>query len=914
MVNASMIRVGGVVRIDPRRSRLARARTVIRLSFGDGTQRLRVRRLRPVRHRYRKRGRFAITLTLRAHGHVWRATKRVTVGSRVVQATPAARTIVADAEVASVSGNPETTQTVMLRPGARAPRVGGFLAVDVDARHPEGVLGRVSASRRRADGATVLQLVPATLDEAYRDVHVVSSGHFTDPGVLIVDATGHVSQAASLMGAGASKFTLHFGGAGTRCTGGINGPLNIDVDLSPLGWQLDFDLRNPFIHFLVAGSPKLTVGVGFGAKGECHLTLPIHFVVPIPGTPLELKVSPRLELHADGGLGLQLTWTPRMAFGFDRGNGISQNVHAFNADQTNLALHADAAAGLLFGPSVDLSLGGRVGVSADIGPDFEATLTQSPGSSCIDGDRAWKISADAHADVFIKHWSFSLFSLTLDKQPFFHGCTAEPKPTPTPTPFATSTPSPNGGDGGGGPGDSPTTDPPTTLPDARVGYLYQVRFKQTPISIEDGTARGLPEGLRLVHNGFVVGIPRAAGTFAFDATWKEGMTTHTGTLSLTVKDDSTAPTGVVPHLGIVPASWISQLKRSPDGRYIAASMGFPEVVTLYDTVTATLSALTAGSSRSGIGYGGSEDSLSWSPDGRYLAFTSTEPLLGPTVNGPWYNIYVYDTQERRLLRITDGSGGDSYNATWSPDGELLAFRHGQSVSVLNFETGHTVDLPCPSVGTGCRTINAADEDSTEPWSADSRYLTYFVQGADYYQLTGVLAWDRATGSTHPLAGQVLGASLSQDGRRLLASDGRIATVVDVASGAALQSWSTDFYLESSRLEEHSVWSADSRFIAGFRCPPPFDPCGPAILDISNGNVTQAPAGGEFEGWKDDTPIWCTYAPDMSALDCAGLDALTGQPFTRRVATPHVLAVNRTGYYAETVAGDFDFDAVAFRAW
>ena len=442
-LDASMIRVGASLRVDPRASRLPRGpgRRVISLSFGDHSRPLRLRRLQTRTHRYGRAGRYTITLTLTSGHRAWTTKRTVTVGKRTVTATPAAGTLIAaDADIAAITGDPNATQTVVLRAGAPPLPRGGMLVLPASRSHPDGLLGRVTALAHRSDGRTRLTLAPATLDEAYRTVTIKTDGTLADPGVLVVDAAGRVLRSAPRAAGPAAS--IHFGGAGVRCTGGLNGPLSIDVDLSPLHWQLDFDLRNPFIHFLVAGSPKITAVLGLAAAGECHLTLPLHVVIPIAGTPLAVKISPRLELSADGGLSGHFTWTPRLAYGFDRGNGVSQNLHAFNLGSVKPDLHADAKAELFFGPDAELSLGGVVGVSAAFGPAFAITLNQTPGSSCLRGDVALKIDASAHANVFIKHWSFALLSITAHDWPLFDTC---------PSPPGGNTPGqPSAGNGGGG--------------------------------------------------------------------------------------------------------------------------------------------------------------------------------------------------------------------------------------------------------------------------------------------------------------------------------------------------------------------------------------------------------------------------------------------------------------------------------
>ena len=57
--------------------------------------------------------------------------------------------------------------------------------------------------------------------------------------------------------------------------------------------------------------------------------------------------------------------------------------------------------------------------------------------------------------------------------------------------------------------------------------------------------------------------------------------------------------------------------------------------------------------------------LSWSPDGRYIAFESKR-------DGNW-EIYVMDSDGSNPRRLTDHPAEDKY-PSWSPDGRYIAFQ------------------------------------------------------------------------------------------------------------------------------------------------------------------------------------------------------------------------------------------------
>ena len=92
------------------------------------------------------------------------------------------------------------------------------------------------------------------------------------------------------------------------------------------------------------------------------------------------------------------------------------------------------------------------------------------------------------------------------------------------------------------------------------------------------------------------------------------------------------------------------------------------------------------------------DSLSWSPDGRYLAFIAA-------LDRNSSDLYLYDTQEHKIIRLTFGLNMVS-TSFWSPDGqwvftqEVMAFNGNNgwtlgSVLRINVQTGETLKVYTP---------------------------------------------------------------------------------------------------------------------------------------------------------------------------------------------------------------------------
>jgi hypothetical protein len=504
------IRVNDVVRADLRSSRLPKGRPSLRITFGDGTKGRRLHRLEVVTHRYLKAGRFTMRFVIRGGGRSYRASAKVLVRRRVVRTMPAPRTVVArGSQVSSISGEANGPQTVVLRPHAPAQAVGHMLAVPASMQQPNGVLGRVVGAQALPDGSTSVDIQPAAVNQAYKRVQVSTGGSLDDPGVFVENDQGQLVAARSSTGHIHLRSSLHIGGTGVRCTGFDQAPpVDIDIDLSQLHWDLSFTYPSPSIHFLVTGSPKVTVNLGLNLRTECHWTLPLHVVIPIPGTPLQVKISPRLQLNTEGHLGGAFVWSPRMTYGFDRGNGINSEVHVFNPGTPTVRFDADAKADLFFGPDAELTLGGRVGVSAIFGPDFEITRTNANNQTCTDANVGLKLEATAEADVFVAHWNFTLFSGLIGKRQILHNCSAGSPPgggsTPppggggsTPPPGGGSTPPPGGGStpppGGGGATPNVTL---TQGPAAPAGYRYAITLdgfapnSTVPINCYDSASPG----------------------------------------------------------------------------------------------------------------------------------------------------------------------------------------------------------------------------------------------------------------------------------------------------------------------------------------------------------------------------------------------------------------------------------------
>ena len=204
---------------------------------------------------------------------------------------------------------------------------------------------------------------------------------------------------------------------------------------------------------------------------------------------------------------------------------------------------------------------------------------------------------------------------------------------------------------------------------------------------------------------------------------------------------------------------------SPDGKWMAYT------VARYPTTQALWLADADGNDARSLasGYG-----MAWSPDSKQMAFISG-PFRGSSVFGSGYLrlneisiANISSGEVKTLARVnellssfTDGRGEGSINQlTWSPDGTMLAMSLSQSNEpmflVLDAATGK---VRARWQGTSARWISIA-------WSADSRYVGFWVVPTTSSQLGTVGTLDVATGHTVTLPG--LDFDWSPDGQWLAA--------------------------------------------------------------------------------------------------------------------------------------------------
>jgi WD40 repeat protein len=425
----------------------------------------------------------------------------------------------------------------------------------------------------------------------------------------------------------------------------------------------------------------------------------------------------------------------------------------------------------------------------------------------------------------------------------------------------------------------------------------------------EASSADVPPGTRVLRTGVygnteakLVGVLNTPGTFAFHVTWQGPSGLSSGPFEVAVVPPSvTLPTTALEHLGVVAdyGAWFDQLRPSPDKHYIAAAIGADQILVVYDVGDKTLTQLTTASRPEG-GTGAAWKNLAWSPNGRYLAFTSGAP-------GPSYDIYLFDTATHGVSRLTENGG--SYNPVWSPDGTLLAFNQAGNTAVYEPSTERTEVLPCPTWA-GCHAVASFDNFSTEPWSVDSQHLTYQTLDA-FSSPSGAMVWDRTTDSVRTLTTDATGVRLSADGMHAMVApkEAGVVEFFNVASGAVEHTYDhAGLSADSSAMTMISAWSPDGRYVSAWRCANSH--CGPSIMDVETGAVEDivAPSGvnSNLAGWKGNHPLWC-YDSSSGKLDC---ETDGGAPSSVvHLDTSRILSSDSSGYYG-VFGGEYQPYAVA----
>lgn len=242
----------------------------------------------------------------------------------------------------------------------------------------------------------------------------------------------------------------------------------------------------------------------------------------------------------------------------------------------------------------------------------------------------------------------------------------------------------------------------------------------------------------------------------------------------------------------------------------------------------------------------------WSPDGRSLAFASNRtPEPDSNFNSSIWTVSADNSdQGKSLVRITTGTGTDGSPA-WSPDGKWIAFTSQLDAHLFQYATFHLA--VAPSGGGEAKVLTRAlDRNISAPRFCPNGRWIYFIADDDGTQ--NLLQIPASGGDvTRAIGGRrmVYGYSISQDGTvaAQISETARPDEVYLLTVGGELRrlSHTNDALMSQLRVGEVEYVhfkSKDGTAAAGYMTKPPNYEAGkryPAIL---------IPHGG---------PVWAWYA-------------------------------------------------------
>lgn len=249
-----------------------------------------------------------------------------------------------------------------------------------------------------------------------------------------------------------------------------------------------------------------------------------------------------------------------------------------------------------------------------------------------------------------------------------------------------------------------------------------------------------------------------------------------------------------------------------------------------------------------------DSQASWSPDGKYIAFTSNR-TQDPDSN---YNTDIWIIAaggKGEITQVTSNPGADAQPA-WSPDGKYIAHTSTTDTDAMLYASSH---LAVSSTGGNRSTVLTADLDRmtySPKFSSDSEQVWFLLEDSGEQNLARVSRQggeiERLIKGENTVSGFTFGKN---DGVAALLSRPNLPTEVFTLNGNGLEqrTFTNRDVLEGvelGKVEKVGFNSKDGTAIEGFVIKPPGFKKGqryPVILDIHGGPQSQYDYGFSLEG-------------------------------------------------------------------
>lgn len=274
----------------------------------------------------------------------------------------------------------------------------------------------------------------------------------------------------------------------------------------------------------------------------------------------------------------------------------------------------------------------------------------------------------------------------------------------------------------------------------------------------------------------------------------------------------------------------------------------------------------------------------WSPDGRWIAFTSNRSTPDPDANDN-SDIFVVAPEEGAKPRaLTTWEGGDN-SPSFSPDGKSIVYVAGGNPKDVWYDTSAVAIVPVTG-GQPRELTRALDRNVSSPrFAPDGRSILFLVEDGGNVHLARVAAAGGAVERVVAGEREITGFSQGPNGEiALLETRSTYPPEVSAVDGTGLRRLThvNDEFLKGIRLAETrrlKAKSADGTEVDAFLTVPPGMPAGqrvPTVLRIHGGPVAQFSTG-----WQLDWQVFASQGYAVVAANPRGSSGY-GRAFSRAI--------------------------------